>query len=135
MHQKHIATIILVLAFTVLFTGACSMFKESRGPTAGQLAAKGKLVFQQNCAKCHGDDGKKVEGSPLMGAGNVLYYYQTGQGLYNFVSRSMPADNEGGLSSDQYLQVISYLFVQNNILKPDAKIRAANLDQISIPQP
>ena len=122
----------IVFGWVFLSCSACSGSKPGSAQTASQLAAAGKTVFQQNCAKCHGDNGQKVNGSALMGGDNVLANYQTGLMLYDYISQKMPDDNPGGLSPTQYLQVESYLLLQNGYVKPDIPVSQNNLGQIAI---
>jgi mono/diheme cytochrome c family protein len=115
-----------------ILASACSGAQTASPPDASHLAADGKTVYQQHCEKCHGADGMKVNGSALMGGENVLPNYQTGQDLYGFISKQMPDDNKGGLTPDQYLQVETYLLLQDGYLKPDMPITRENLDQVQI---
>src|SRR5579885_1070795 len=60
------------------------------GPTAGELANQGKMVFASNCAKCHGDKGQGVTAPSLIGPKNDLVKYKTAKGVYDFASSNMP---------------------------------------------
>ncbi len=115
-----------------IMASACGGAQTASTPDASNLAADGKTVFQQHCEKCHGADGQKVNGSALMGSDNVLSNYQTGQGLYDFISKQMPDDNKGGLTPDQYLQVEAYLLLQDGYLKPDAAVSPSDLGQLPL---
>ncbi len=130
--KPYILAIGLVFGLMLLAGRACSGSKKGSEATASQLAAAGKTVFEQNCMKCHGENGQQVNGSALMGPDNVLANYQTGLGLYNFISQRMPDDNPGGLTPTQYLQVETYLLLQDGYVKPGTPIAPNNLDQISI---
>ncbi len=129
--QKHcILTIFPTFAFILLVSSACSGSNISTGQTAGQLSAAGKTIFQQRCEKCHGENGQKVPGSPILGQDNVLANYQTGQGLYDYISKLMPDDNPGSLSPAQYLQVESYLLLQDGYVQSGTPVDQNNLDRI-----
>jgi len=93
---------------------------------------QGKSVYQQYCLNCHGADGQRVNGSALLGQINVLDHYQNGQALYDYISKLMPDGNPGSLSPAQYLQVESYLLLQNGYVKPGTLIRQGSLGQITI---
>ena len=67
-----------------------------------------------------------------MGPDNVLAVYQTGQMLYDYISKQMPDDNPGSLSPTQYLQVESYLLLQDGYVKPGVPVNQNNLGQISL---
>jgi cytochrome c len=102
------------------------------GPTAGQLAATGKTVFETKCAKCHGENGQGVTAPPNIGPQAQLGKYNTAQGLYAYVSANMPQDAPGSLSPQEYLQVVSYLLVQNGYAKPETPIDPNNLQGIPL---
>ncbi len=126
--------IYLFLAFCtilgLIFLSACST--SGGNPTAGQLAAQGKTVFVQHCVKCHGENGQKVNGSALLGPDNVLPNYPTGKALYDYVSRLMPDDQPSSLTPAQYLEVVSFLMVQDNYVKPSTPLDPNSLERISI---
>jgi mono/diheme cytochrome c family protein len=105
---------------------------STAGTTAGDLASQGKTVFASNCAKCHGDQGQGVTAPALIGPNSDLVKYKTAKGVYDFASSNMPQDNPGSLSADQYLQVISYLMVQNGDVKPDAPMGIATLGSVTL---
>ena len=67
-----------------------------------------------------------------MGQDNVLPTYQTGQKLYDFISKQMPDDNPGGLSPSQYLEVESYLLLQDGYVKPNLPVDPTNLEHIAL---
>jgi mono/diheme cytochrome c family protein len=127
-----ILTTCIILMATALAVSACSYSSSASQPAAGQLSAQGKSVYQQYCLNCHGADGQKVNGSAILGQNNVLDHYPTGQALYDYISKFMPDDHPGSLSPTQYLQVESYLLLQNGYVKPATPMRQAGLDQIII---
>ncbi len=52
--------------------------------------------------------------------------------LYGYISKNMPDDNPGSLSPAQYLQVESYLLLQDGYVKPGMLVNQNNLVQILI---
>jgi len=127
-----IFTIYIIFMVTSMAVSSCSDSSSVGQPTASQLSVQGKTVYQQYCLKCHGADGQKVNGSAILGQNNVLDHYPTGQALYDYISKLMPDDHPGSLSPTQYLQVESYLLLQNGYVKPETPIRQDGLDQITI---
>lgn len=101
-------------------------------PTAGQLADTGKTVFASRCAGCHGAAGGGGGAPAIIGAGAFLGKYNTAQGLVDFVSTAMPANAPGTLSRQDYLDLVSYLLVQNNYVSADTSIDESKLSNISI---
>ena len=85
--------------------------------TAGELAAQGQSVFSASCARCHGDAGQGSSAPALIGKGANLSKYSTAQTLLNFMSSAMPFDAPGSLTHQQYLELLSYLLVQNSYVQ------------------
>ncbi len=86
----------------------------SAGATFGQFADSGKTVFASHCSKCHGDQGQGITGPAIIGPSANLVKYTTAQTLLSFIDTNMPLDAPGTLSHQEYLQVLSFLLVQNN---------------------
>jgi mono/diheme cytochrome c family protein len=122
----------ITLGGLCILASACAGAQTASTPDASHLAADGKTVFQQHCEKCHGADGQKVNGSALMGAENVLAIYETGQGLYDYIRQKMPDDAPGSLTPEQYLQVESYLLLQDGYLKPDTAVSPSDLGKLPL---
>ena len=102
------------------------------GTTAAQLADLGKTVFANRCAGCHGESGQGVQAPAVIGAGTSLGKYNTAEGLFNFVSTAMPAKAPGSLSQQDYLNVVSYLLLQNSFVAPTDLLDASRLGSITL---
>jgi mono/diheme cytochrome c family protein len=100
--------------------------------TAGQLAEAGQTVFATHCARCHGDKGQGITGPTLIGSSNTLDKYGTAQGLLNFIDTSMPLNAPGSLSQQDYLEVVSYLLVQNNFVSSGTALDAGSLNSVTL---
>jgi len=81
------------LAITLLLASG-AWGKESPPPAAKgkpeqALRQRGKAIYQETCAACHGDDGQGVEGAhedPLVGDASVA-------DLAKLIAESMPEDD------------------------------------------
>ncbi len=102
------------------------------GQTYGQFANAGKTVFTNKCAKCHGDNGQGVTGPAVIGSNAHLDKYNTAQGLLSFISTSMPFDAPGSLSSQDYLNVLGFLLVQNNYVSANTAFDQNQLNNIQL---
>jgi mono/diheme cytochrome c family protein len=103
------------------------------GPTSGQLAEQGKAVYASSCASCHGDQGQGGNAPALIGANQKLSKYQNAQKLLEFVSKTMPRGAPGSLSKDDYLAVLSFLLLQNEMVQAGTVITADALPGIQVP--
>ena len=112
---------------------------DGRGlPPGSGSVAKGKQVFADNCAACHGDNGvggikdRLVGGqgtlssnAPVKTVGSFWPYATT---LFDYIHRAMPYQAPGSLSNDDTYAVATYILHLNGILPADAK-----LDRDSLP--
>jgi mono/diheme cytochrome c family protein len=111
---------------------ATTTTSSSSGPTAGELTASGQTVFATYCTACHGDNGQGVTAPAIIGSNAHLAKYNTAQGLLDFVDTVMPANAPGSLSAQQYLEVVTYLLVQNNDVTSDTVINTNQLGAITL---
>lgn len=100
-----------------------------------QQVAQGKTVYQEHCARCHGDQGEGKRGPILIGPRHGMRGYGTAQGLYDYTSQIMPFDAAGSLSSEEYWAVLAYLLDANGVALPQTALSAANAEQTPIDQP
>ena len=102
------------------------------GSTAGDLVQAGEQTFKASCSFCHGNQGEGVTAPALIGSASNLAKYKTGQGLYDKVQTTMPRTAPGSLSGKQYLELVVYLLVQNNVVDRGASVSQDTLGQIQI---
>jgi cytochrome c len=55
----------------------------------------------------------------LIGGNKRIASYETTERLYDYVSRTMPFDNPGSLTEQQYWDSIAYLLSENDLLPAD----------------
>jgi mono/diheme cytochrome c family protein len=133
-----LSAVLLVIIGASALVSACGGQQQTPTPaaptasTAAQLADAGKAVFASHCARCHGNNGQGVTAPAIIGANASLGKYNTGQGLLSFVSTVMPANAPGSLSQQDYLDVVSYLLVQNNFVTPGTTLDAGRLSSINL---
>lgn len=79
--------------------------------TAAQ-ATRGAQIYDRSCAECHGNNLEGKAGPPLTGKAfqdTLQYANMTTSQLYGFISQSMPQNAPASLSSEQYIDVLSFL--------------------------
>lgn len=122
---------------------------DGQGLPAGRGSVpQGQVVFQQNCAACHGE---RLEGNLTPGVGGdrliggrgsltsrtpvktVESYWPYATTLFDYVKRAMPFSAPGSLTDDQVYAVVAYILNQANILGPDAVMDAESLPEVRMP--
>jgi mono/diheme cytochrome c family protein len=102
------------------------------GQTFGQLANTGKTVFSNKCSKCHGDNGQGVTAPAIIGSNASLSKYNTAQGLLNFIDTAMPFNAPGSLSSQDYMNLLGFLLVQNDYVTANTAFDPNQLGNIQL---
>jgi mono/diheme cytochrome c family protein len=84
--------------------------------TAAQ-ANRGKAVYDDNCANCHGanlDDGQF--GPPLRGSAFKTHWSsQSADALFSYIAARMPPSAPGGLNNRAYSDVEAYVLRANGV--------------------
>ena len=108
------------------------------GVYSAAQAARGKAQYTQSCATCHMDDlSGSGQAPPLAGdAFSSVWDGHTVSELFDLTRTTMPQDNPGSLTPDQYVDIITYLFKANNLPsgKDDLKSDPDTLKGITITQ-
>jgi mono/diheme cytochrome c family protein len=99
-----------------------------------QQAERGKAIYGEQCAKCHGQALNGGEGSPeLSGAAFVSRWSGNSVGaLFEFIRKTMPTDDPGNLSTRQCADITSYILSSNGFPsgEKDLENSAAALNDI-----
>lgn len=102
----------VLLVFFLVLAVACRP-APSPDPTISQLAIKGATVFTKNCARCHGPEGQGLSAPAVIGPNASLRKYITAKGLLDYIEETMPLDQAGMLSRQEYLEIMSFLLSKN----------------------
>jgi len=110
----YVPVVLVVLAVgAILVSGASS---STAAQTAGEQIESGRALFADRCAICHGAEAQGGAGPAL--DRRTLVAYRSGARLFSYVSTSMPLTNPGGLSEQEYYDVVAFLLDLNG-LNPD----------------
>ncbi len=112
-------------------------------PQGSGTVDRGRTVFQENCAACHGDFGRDgikdrlvggqgtlATGKPIKTVGSYWPYATT---LFDYVHRAMPYQAPGSLSVDDTYAVTAYILSLNGILPKDAALDQDSLPKVEMP--
>ena len=99
--------LLLALALPAVAQSNGSAEKPVAGAFSEDQAAKGETVFKATCASCHATSDFTGQTFKMNWIGRSLYDYFSG------IKKTMPDDNPGGLSDDEYVRVVSYILKIN----------------------
>jgi PQQ-dependent dehydrogenase (methanol/ethanol family) len=110
-----ISTVVIALAAVVVFAQQKGASSQGGVYTDAQ-AARGKTVYDQRCALCHGARLEAGSASPLTGS---AFMAKWGRGdrsvddLFYITRTQMPYDAAGTLTRQQYIDVVAYILKVN----------------------
>ena len=112
-------------------------------PDGSGSVVRGRQVFDENCAACHGDHGQggladRLAGGqdslasarPVKTVGSFWPYATT---LFDYVRRAMPYPAPQTLSDDDTYAVVAYVLNLNDLVAADATLNRLNLPEIPMP--
>ncbi|MBI2830602.1 MAG: hypothetical protein HYX81_05535 [Chloroflexi bacterium] len=130
--------VFLSLAFVMVLSNACRPGLPTTPPPPptfapapiGRLAEGGKVTMANICSKCHGDRGQGGIGPAIIGANATLQKFETAKGLFDYVRIAMPLEAPGSLTQQQYLEVMSFLILQNGFADAGRTINPNGLEEL-----
>ena len=100
-----------IAALALVASAPAVSAQEVRPATAGvykeEQAARGDTVFQRSCLSCHTPGFHSDEQFRMNWIGRTVY------DLFKLLKTTMPEDNIGGLSDDDYTRVVAYILKLN----------------------
>ena len=106
-----------------------------RAQSPDQVVA-GARIFGSTCANCHGARGEGAgpddPDAPLLVGPRGLTGFRHALELFEFVRDSMPQDQPGSLTADQYWSVSAWLLAQNSLGGASAPLGADNAAAIPL---
>ncbi|AWW45840.1 cytochrome c [Polynucleobacter paneuropaeus] len=111
-------------------------------PVGSGSVAEGEVVFQQQCASCHGAQGQGGVANRLVGGGGlntaspiktVGSYWPYATTIFDYTRRAMPYNSPQSLSNDQVYAVTAYILYLNQIVPKDSVMNAQTLPLVKMP--
>jgi len=80
-----------------------------------EQVSRGQSTYREECLKCHGENLGGGEGSPPIAGGEFLGKWngKTVGDLAGVISKTMPSDDPGSLSSRECSDIIAYILSVN----------------------
>lgn len=111
-------------------------------PGSGNVE-RGRTVFSEQCAACHGDSGQGGVGDRLVGGQGTLAspkpirtvgsYWPYAPTLFDYIRRAMPQHAPQSLSNEDVYAVSAYILSLNGIVPANAVLDAKSLATIKMP--
>jgi cytochrome c len=112
-------------------------------PAGSGTVERGKTVFAEQCASCHGDKGQGGLGDRLVGGQGTLAsakpvktvgsYWPYAPTLFDYIRRAMPMNAPQSLGDTDVYAVSAYVLHLNGLLPADATLDAKTLSAIKMP--
>lgn len=85
---------------------------------ASAQVLQGASLYQQNCALCHGVNGRdaSVFPRPIWGNGHDIAKFSNAKGLFEYLQMLMPFDNPAKVNDVDKTAITSYMLVRNGNL-------------------
>lgn len=106
-------------------------------------AARGRTIYDEKCASCHGAHGEGKPMDPLAGGFGTIFdvkpkktvgsFWPYATTLFDYVRRAMPFDAPQSLAPDQVYSVCAYVLYLNGLVPQDAVLDAETLPKIEMP--
>jgi len=112
-------------------------------PQGSGSVPEGHATFEAKCAACHGEAGKGGIADRLTGGvgslgsakpiRTVASYWPYAPSLFDYIRRAMPLTAPQSLSDEEVYGLVAYLLSIDGIVPADAKLNAAALARIRMP--
>jgi len=117
---------------------------DGRGlPPGSGTAAKGKPLYEQHCAGCHGMKGEGKPADRLVGGRGTLNtdrpvmtvgsYWSYATTVFDYINRSMPFAAPQSLNPEEVYSITAYLLFLNGIVGENDVLDAARLPRVEMP--
>lgn len=124
------ASLVLLLSAPLVAQTSVPTTPERSAATHGAYsesqAADGELVYQKVCASCH--ELSFHTGTEF----RMNWFTRNVWDLFKILKTTMPEDNIGGLTDDEYTRVIAYVFKLNGFPASADSLKADSLEMKKI---
>jgi S-disulfanyl-L-cysteine oxidoreductase SoxD len=112
-------------------------------PSGSGSVERGRVVFNEQCAACHGAEGQGGLGDRLTGGQGTLAtakpvrtvgsYWPYAPTLFDYIRRAMPQNAPQSLSNEDVYAVSAYILNLNGLVPAGAMLDAKTLAAIKMP--
>lgn len=113
-------------------------------PPGSGSVEDGEMMYEQQCASCHGSFGEGVGRYPVLAGGEgtltndrpdktVGSYWPYASTLWDYIHRAMPFPQPQSLTDDEVYAITAYVLYLNDLVEDDFVLTAENLASIEMP--
>jgi cytochrome c len=111
-------------------------------PPGSGTPAQGAVIYAQQCAACHGENGKGGPSAPVAGGGpldrieaakTIANFWGYPTTLFDFIRRAMPWQQPRTLSNDDVYALSAYILALNKIIGENDTMNAQTLPKVQMP--
>jgi mono/diheme cytochrome c family protein len=113
-------------------------------PPGSGTAAKGAVIFADQCAGCHGEGGKGgrnpalITDQPLTKGvieanKTIKNFWAYSTTLFDYIRRAMPWPAPRTLTDDQVYSLVAYILAGNKLIGEDDVMNAETLPKVKMP--
>jgi mono/diheme cytochrome c family protein len=120
-----------LLAGVVLVTGTRMV---PQAFAASSQVERGRTVYAEACAVCHGEDGRGGAGfgNPIWGEGAQIRKFRHAAGLLEYNLMLMPFDDPTRVSDADKLAVTAYILARHGAMEEDKALSESEAASIAI---
>jgi alcohol dehydrogenase (cytochrome c) len=131
------STLLRAGAVAGLLGGATLAVAQSGTPGVAEQVALGRTAYAEHCSVCHGEALAGGQFAPaLKGPGFLAKWGDAPlSDLFDYIHRSMPPANAGGLPDDTYAAIAALILSENAAAEPSRVIKADEMRGLALPAP
>ena len=124
----------MILAAPALAALAVIASTATGQPALSPQIAEGQRLYAENCAACHGDDGRRGAGfqTPIWGERTQIAKFDSALGLFEYNQMMMPFDDPARLTDEQKWAIVAYMLVNHGAIAHSATLDAGNAATVRI---
>jgi len=113
-------------------------------PPGSGSVEDGEMMYEEQCASCHGSFGEGVGRYPVLSGGEgslteerpdktIGSYWPYASTVWDYIHRAMPFPQPQSLSDDEVYAITAYVLYLNDLVEDDFVLTADNLASIEMP--
>ena len=113
-------------------------------PPGGASAEDGEMLYEDQCASCHGSFGEGVGRYPVLAGGEgtltearpektVGSFWPYASTLWDYIHRAMPFTQPETLTDEEVYAITAYVLYLNDLIEYDYELTQINLADIEMP--